>query len=92
VQLSQVDNKLILAYPEAGKIKTQVIEDDKTIRESEVFEVIPKKESFWDDDSNGGLSAWYEQNFLFWGFKTQPDTKNPNGKKIFFVNKLTYQL
>ncbi len=92
VQLSQVDNKLILAYPEAGKIKTQVIEEDKTVRESEVFEVIPKKESFWDDDSNGGLSAWYNQNFLFWGFKTLPDSKNPNGKKVFFVNKLTYQL
>jgi hypothetical protein len=92
VQLSQLDNKLILAYPEGGNIKTQVIEADKTIREKEVFEVIPKKNSFWDDDSQGGLSAWHDQNFLFWGNKTVPDTNNPNGRKVFFISKLTYQL
>jgi hypothetical protein len=92
VQLSQLDNKLILAYPEGGSIKTQVIEADKTIREKEVFEVIPKKNSFWDDDSQGGLSAWHDQNFLFWGNKTVPDTNNPNGRKVFFISKLTYQL
>jgi hypothetical protein len=92
VQLTQVGNNFILAYPEDGKIKTQVIEEDKTIREKEEFEVVAKKISFWDEDSNGGLYAWYDQNFLFWGYKTMPDSTNPNGRKVFFVNKLTYNL
>lgn len=92
VQLTQVGSNFILAYPEDGKIKTQVIEEDKTIREKEEFEVVAKKISFWDEDSNGGLYAWYNQNFLFWGYKTVPDATNPGGKKVFFVNKLTYNL
>lgn len=92
VQLSQVDNKLILAYPETGKIKTQVIEENKTIREKEIFEVIPKEKSFWNDDSNSGLSAWYGQNFLYWGIKSAGIEGELNPKKVFFINKLTYQL
>jgi hypothetical protein len=92
VQITQVGKNLILAYPEEGKIKTQVIDEDKTIREKEVFVVIPKKESFWDDDSNGGLSAWYDQNYLFWGYKTIADPNNITGRKVFFINKLSYKL
>ncbi len=92
VQLTQVENKLVLAYPEGGNIKTQVIEEDKTIKEKEVFEVFSKKNSFLDEDANGGLSAWHGQNFLFWGHKTVPDTHNVIGRKVFFISKLTYQL
>jgi hypothetical protein len=92
VQLSQLDNKLILAYPETGKIKTQVIEENKTIRELEVYEVIPKEKSFWDEESSSGLSAWHGQNFLYWGIKSAGNEGDLNPKKVFFVNKLSYQL
>jgi hypothetical protein len=91
VQLTQVGNKLILAYPEDGKIKTQVIEEDKTIKEKEVFEVIAKKGNF-GDENEGGLSAWYDQNYLYWGYKTINNEGGENGKKTFFINKLTYKL
>jgi hypothetical protein len=92
VQMTRVDNKYVLAYPEDGKIKTQVIEDDKTIKEKEIFEMVGKKNSFWDEDSNGNLSAWHDQSFLYWGYKTLPNTNNPNGRKVFFIDKLTYKL
>ncbi len=92
VQISQIGEKLILAYPEDGKIKTTVIEGEKTIREKEVFEGLSTKSSFWDKDDVGGLSAWYDQNFLFWGFKTLPSSTNINGHKVFFINKLSYVL
>ncbi len=91
VQLSQVGNKLILAYPESGKIKTQVIEEDKTLKEKEEFEVIAKNRTFWDVDLDAGLSAWYGQNFLYWGYKNGTDG-NYSASKVFFINKLTYKL
>ncbi len=92
VQLSQDGHKIILAYPEDGNIKTQVIEESKTIREKEVFRVFDKKDSLWDEDFNGGLSAWNGQDFLVWGVKIVPDGVNISGKKVFFISKLNYKL
>lgn len=91
VQLSELDNKLILAYPENGKIKTQVIEEDKTLKEKEEFEVVAKNNGFGDGDSSAGLSAWYGQNFLHWGIKNG-DFENTEINKVLFINKLTYKL
>jgi hypothetical protein len=92
VQLSFDGNKMVLAYPENGTIKTQLIEEGKTIREKETFEVLSKKVNFWDEKDLGGLSAWNNQNFLYWGFKTNPDATYIEGRKVFFINKLSYEL
>jgi hypothetical protein len=91
VQLSEFENKLILAYPENGKIKTQVIEEDKTLKEKEEFEVVAKNNNFSEGEASSGLSAWYGQNFLYWGVKNSTD-ENYTANKVFFINKLTYKL
>jgi hypothetical protein len=91
VQLSQLGKNLILAYPENGKIKTQIIEKDKNIKEREEFTILSNKDTRWTDEEENGFAAWYGQNFLVWGFKEAQNGAS-NSKKSFLVTKLTYNI
>lgn len=92
VQLSKLGDNYLLAYPEDGSIKTQLIDKNQSLSEREVFKIIQEKDARWNNEDENGFAAWYDQSFLVWGYKyvlnTNPNTAN---KKIFIINKLTYQ-
>ncbi len=96
VQVSQQQDKLVMAYPYKGEIKTEVVQGNKTIREGETFslKVGTNDRQKITDSENENLAAWYGQYFLACGFQKIVDDPNRgfNPREVFYLNKLTYSI
>lgn len=96
VQVSQQADKLVMAYPHKGEIKTEVVQGNRTVRELETFSLkvgTTDKQKITDSD-NENLAAWYGQYFLACGFQKIVDdpSRGFNPREVFYLNKLTYSL
>lgn len=96
VQVSQQDDKLVMAYPHKGEIHTEVIQGNRTLRETEKFslKVGTNDKQKITDSENENLAAWYGQYFLACGFQKIVDDPRQgfNPREVFYLNKLTYLL
>jgi hypothetical protein len=91
VQLSEVDGKFIIAYPDEGVIKTTIIKQSET----QEAENINLEEGNQDirilDSQENELSSWYDHVFIAYGIQS---VKSPNGlipADVFYLSKLTYE-
>jgi hypothetical protein len=96
VQVSQQNDKLIMAYPNKGEINVEVIQGNRTVRERENFSLkvgANERQKITDSD-NENLAAWYGQYFLACGFQKIVDDPRQgfNPREVFYLNKLTYSL
>jgi hypothetical protein len=93
VQVSQQNDKMVLAYPNEGEINTEVIQGSKILKETEKFKLKTntdnEKVTFSAQDN---LMAWYDRHFIACGFQKIAATKNSNAgqREVFYLNKLTY--
>ncbi|GAB2556333.1 hypothetical protein [Spirosoma aerophilum] len=93
VQVSQHNDKMVLAYPNEGEITTEVIQGSKILKETEKFKLKTNAENekvtFSAQDN---LMAWYDRHFIACGFQKIAATKNANAgqREVFYLNKLTY--
>ncbi|SOD77979.1 hypothetical protein [Spirosoma fluviale] len=93
VQVSQQNDKMVLAYPNDGEITTEVIQGSKILKETEKFKLKTNAENekvtFSAQDN---LMAWYDRHFIACGFQKIAATKNLNAgqREVFYLNKLTY--
>ncbi|ADB36317.1 hypothetical protein [Spirosoma linguale] len=93
VQVSQQNDKMVLAYPNDGEINTEVIQGSKVVKETEKFKLKTNAENekvtFSAQDN---LMAWYDRHFIACGFQKIAATKNSNAgqREVFYLNKLTY--
>lgn len=93
VQVSQRDDKLVLAYPNKDKIHTEVIQGANTLKERENFslkDMYKKGELLQSDHEN--IMAWYGQYFLACGMQKFSSSHDGTGKEVYYINKMTYQL
>jgi len=91
-QITEQNNKLILAYPNKGKINTAVIAKNKVLREREEFEIktTASNEKITDNEDEE-LAAWYNNNFLLFGYQKVMDEKGRGDKReVFSVSKVIY--
>ncbi|GAB3693646.1 hypothetical protein GCM10027592_13700 [Spirosoma flavus] len=93
VQVSQQGDRVVLAYPNDGEITTEVIQQNKILKETEKFKLQTNAEedkvTFSAQDN---LMAWYGQHFLACGFQKIAPSKNiARQREVFYLNKLTYQ-
>ena len=91
VELNEVGNSLILAYPDEEKIISKTIENGKIIHENETIEVMPqnlKERARWTEDNS--IIAWYDNHFLAYGFQRIENKENPEVKsrEVFYINKI----
>lgn len=92
VQVSQQNDRIVLAYPNEGEITTQVIQGSKILQETQKFKLKTNAETekvtFSAKDN---LMAWYGRHFLAFGFQKIAPSKNyTNQRDVFYLNKLTY--
>ncbi|WP_245581685.1 hypothetical protein [Rudanella lutea] len=96
VQVSQVEDKLVLAYPNKGEINLEVMQGNRTIRERENFslKVGANERQKITDSEHENLAAWYGHYFLACGFQKIVDDPRQgfNPREVFYLNKLTYSL
>jgi len=96
VQVSQQNDKLVMAYPHKGEIHTEVIQGNRTVREVEKYslKVGANDKQKITDSENENLAAWYGQYFLACGFQKIVDDPRQgfNPREVFYLNKLTYSL
>lgn len=87
IQLSRQGNTLLLAYPYETKIRTQRIRGGETLGAGEESERLPEAvRKNLNSDAPASLSAWYDANFLTWGFRKID--AGPSPRDAFFVYKL----
>ncbi len=92
VQLSQQDDRMILAYPNEGEITTEVIQKNKVLTRSENTKLQPNA----DDEritysAQNNLMAWHDRHFLACGFqKIAPSGNLAKQREVFYLQKLTY--
>lgn len=92
VQITQVDDYFVLAYPQEGEIHTEVISRNQVVVESEKFKITAKSEKekvLNNEDSY--LSPWYGQYFLAYGMQRLGTSSIGQGREVFYINKLTYK-
>ena len=91
-QITQQEGRLILAYPSKGKIKTEVIEQNRVLREIEAFEIkTPVATEKVTDNEDEQLAAWYDNNFLLFGYQKVTEEKNSGDKReVFSISKVKY--
>lgn len=92
VQLSQQDDRIILAYPNDGEITTEVIQKNKVLTESKNI----KLQTSADNEritysAQNNLMAWYDRHFLACGFQKIAQSGNSaRQREVFYLQKLTY--
>lgn len=90
VQVSQLQNRWLLAYLKKGRVFIQEVQDGELLGEKEEYEIkIDSTTSRPDEDAN--VAAWYEQNFLVWGVKKEESKQSEDYlKEVFYIRKLNY--
>lgn len=87
IQLSRQGDTLLLAYPHETKIRTQRIRGGKTLGAGGESERLPEAvRKNLNSDTPTSLSAWYDANFLTWGFRKMET--GPTPRDAFFIYKL----
>ncbi|AQG80102.1 hypothetical protein [Spirosoma montaniterrae] len=94
VQLSQQDDRMVLAYPNDGQITTSVIQGSEVLRQTETFKLqtnIENERVTFSAQEN--VMAWYDRYFLACGFqKIAQNRPNAPQREVFYLNKLTYSI
>lgn len=92
VQLTEVDGKFIIAFPDDGVIKTTIINQMDNVEQAENINL---EEGTQDrrilNSQENELSSWYEHVFIAYGIQS---VKSPNGlipADVFYLSKLTYE-
>lgn len=92
VQVTQVDDYLVLAYPQEGEIHTEVIRKNKVVVENEKFKIDTKLDGVKVlDDEDGYLLPWYGQYFVAYGSQRLGASSVGQGREVFYINKLNYK-
>ncbi len=92
VQLSQQNDRMVLAYPNEGEITTEVIQKNKVLSQSENT----KLQTSTSDErimysAQNNLMAWHDRHFLACGFqKIAPSGNVARQREVFYLQKLTY--
>lgn len=92
VQISQQEDRIVLAYPNEGDITTQVIQGSKVLKETEKFKLKTNAENEnITFSAHDNLMAWYGRHFLAFGLQKIAPSKNYTlQREVFYLNKLTY--
>jgi hypothetical protein len=91
VQVTQQNDRLILAYPRDGKIHTEVIRRNEVVREQEEFDIqSASTEEKVINNEKEQLAAWYDNTFLVFGFQKISAEKFGPTREVFYINKLSY--
>ena len=97
VNASIEEKRVILLYLYENVIRSKLINEDE-ILEGKTFDDIKMK--FEDDVAKnndyeiGGLSLWYDKFFYAYGVQRIKNLKDREAKlsrKVFYINKITYQ-
>ncbi len=95
VQVSQLGDKTILAYPNGGQINTEVIQGNRVLQKPEAVRLLTTdgendRVTFSENDE---LMPWYDRHFLAWGFQKIASRLNYGmQREVFYINKLSYEL
>ncbi len=93
VQIFKQNDSFVLAYPNEEFIKTTIIKGNETPQNLESFNLKQSNEnSNVTETKDSNLHAWYQQNFLSYGYQDIRKTGNLTNKQVFFVNKLSYKI
>ncbi|NBA88572.1 hypothetical protein GVN16_22550 [Emticicia sp. CRIBPO] len=89
VQLTKIDDKYLLAFPDENLIKTELVARNRKDKESYNLDLKQnsKKNS---DDFSSELSSWYANTFVAYGMKTTRAEGGLNTKDVFYLSKLSY--
>lgn len=92
VQLSEVDGKFIIAFPDAGVIKTTIISQSDKIEQTANINLEESSQNLQILNSQDNeLSSWYDHVFIAYGIQS---IKSPGGLMpvdVFYLSKLTYE-
>ena len=84
------DGRVVMAYPESGKIKYQVMDQDKFDKEERELEILTydEKEKI-QDTSYPGIIRWYDGNFAAFGFQ-RIKSADSGVRNVFYINKISF--
>ncbi|UBM58459.1 hypothetical protein LAG90_16775 [Marinilongibacter aquaticus] len=92
VQLYEIQHdKLVVAYPDEGVIKTNIVDGSDQTQEIIPLDLQSHDEKVVDTYQNE-LAAWYEQYFIAYGVQSVKQGNSSSPKEIFYLNKLTYKV
>lgn len=91
VQISVIKDKVILAYPDQGKIKTTTLAKDlepvTTVLDlsqgNEFLQVL--------DDQESELSSWFDHVFVAYGIQSVREGNGVFSRDVFYISKLSYE-
>jgi hypothetical protein len=93
VQIFKQNDSFVLAYPNEEFIKTILIKGNETPQNLEKYSLKQNNEiSNITETKESNLHAWYQQNFLSYGYQSVKKGGALSSKEVFFVNKLSYKV
>lgn len=93
VQIFKQKDAFVLAYPNEEFIKVILIKGNETPQILEKYNLKQNTEvSNISETKESNLHAWYQQNFLSYGYQTVKKGSSSSPKDVFFVNKLSYKI
>jgi hypothetical protein len=93
VQIFKQKDSFVLAYPNEEFIRTILIKGNETPQNLEKYSLKQNDEiSNISETKESNLHAWYQQNFLSYGYQSVKKGGSLSSKEVFFVNKLSYKV
>jgi hypothetical protein len=94
VKMDVQRDKIALLYLYNNKIRTKIIQDNMVV-EGKMFSSLSTQfdeNAFADEGGINKLDYWYDDTFLAHGVQQLSTRRfNRSGRRVFFVNKLTYR-
>lgn len=92
VQLSEVDGKFIIAFPDKGVIKTSIISQmDKVEQTANINLEEGSQDIRILNSQDNELSSWYDHVFIAYGIQSVKSPTSLVPIDVFYLSKLTYE-
>ncbi len=80
----------IVAYPDNGIIKTAKMKTEEAIEHLENLDLKQAEDRIILDTYDSELAAWYDHNFIAYGFQSIRSSDGLYARQAFFLNKISY--